>query len=602
MESYHDSIGETSTSTGTGALTLAGAQIGHLAFSTLPTGITFPYAIWNEDVPSEWEVGIGSISGSTLRRGLTDLEITSGRTLHLDATTISASDGDAISSWTDLSGNGNHAVQATGSKQPLYKTGIQNGLPVVRFDGSDDQLDAPISADATVTLFIVAFKRTAAGGSAKVLVSFGGSWVIYTNTGDGAGWLIYDGFVRSLGSTPTTATLLGAVFNSTASYDPYVNGVVGTNFNPDDGYSTQTELRIGGWDSQWGDYDIGEIILYNSALSSTDREKVENYLMLKWLPSISTPRILSSSNTNDTVNFSAGTKRVYLTLPAAKATLPDIQTFTSNGTWIKPPGAVNVTAYLIGQGGGGGAGGRGPAGNVRRGGGGGAGGAVTMVTLAADDLGATESVVVGSAANGGAAQTVDSTDGATGTAGTATQFGTKVYAPGGSGGQGGGFNNTGGAAGAAVGVTSHFQQVSVAGGAAAAAGGTGGTGTTSTTGVPTGGGAASGITSADADSSGAGNGGSLSQGIVAVTTAGGSAASGGTGSIGGNGNSYPWLFGTTLGTGGGGGRSSKTAAGGAGGNGGNYGAGGGGGGASLNGNASGAGGNGGGGICVVVSW
>jgi hypothetical protein len=311
--------------------------------------------------------------------------------------------------------------------------------------------------------------------------------------------------------------------------------------------------------------------------------------------------ILSSSNSNAVVNFSAGTKRVYLTLAATKASLPDIQTFTSNGTWTKPPGAVHTTIYAIGQGGGG-AGGRGPAGNVRRGGGGGAGGAVTMVTLAADDLGATESVVVGSAANGGAAQTVDSTNGVSGTAGVATQFGTKVYAHGGSGGEFGGFNNTGGAAGAAVGVTSHFQQVSVAGGAAAAAGGTGGTGTTSTTGVPTGGGAASGITSADADSSGAGNGGSLSQGIVAVTTAGGSAASGGTGSIGGNGNSYPWLFGTTLGTGGGGGRSSKTAAGGAGGNGGNYGAGGGGGGASLNGNASGAGGNGGGGICVVISW
>jgi hypothetical protein len=598
MESYHDSIGETSTSTGTGALTLAGAQIGHLAFSTLPTGITFPYAIWNEDVPSEWEVGIGSISGSTLRRGLTDLEITSGRTLHLDATTISASDGDAISSWTDLSGNGNHAVQATGSKQPLYKTGIQNGLPVVRFDGSDDQLDAPISADATVTLFIVAFKRTAAGGSAKVLVSFGGSWVIYTNTGDGAGWLIYDGFVRSLGSTPTTATLLGAVFNSTASYDPYVNGVVGTNFNPDDGYSTQTELRIGGWDSQWGDYDIGEIILYNSALSSTDREKVENYLMLKWLPSISTPRILSSSNTNDTVNFSAGTKRVYLTLPAAKASLPDIQTFTSNGTWTKPPGAVNVTAYLIGQGGGGGAGGQGPAGNVRRGGGGGASGAVTMVTLAADDLGATESVIVGSAANGAPALTAleTSTNGANGTAGTATQFGTKINAPGGNAGVGGGFNNTGGTGGAAVGVTSHFQQVSSAGGAASVTGGVGANTTSLPTGVPIGGAAGGGITSGNVAGNG-GGAGSISQGIFVTAVAGGN--NGTTAGVAPqNGNSAPWVFGITLGTGGGGGAGIGQA----GANGGAYGGGGGGGGASLNGTASGAGGNGGGGICVVVSW
>src|SRR3989304_2387171 len=46
-------------------------------------------------------------------------------------------DGDVIGYAADLSGNGNHATQGTLANKPLYKTGIQNGLSVARFDGSD---------------------------------------------------------------------------------------------------------------------------------------------------------------------------------------------------------------------------------------------------------------------------------------------------------------------------------------------------------------------------------------------------------------------------------------------------------------------------------
>lgn len=46
----------------------------------------------------------------------------------------------AISSWTDQSGNGRHATQATGSKQPTKVLDVVNGLPIIRFDGTDDGL------------------------------------------------------------------------------------------------------------------------------------------------------------------------------------------------------------------------------------------------------------------------------------------------------------------------------------------------------------------------------------------------------------------------------------------------------------------------------
>ena len=59
------------------------------------------------------------------------------------------SDGDPVSQWDDESANADHAVQATGANQPIYKTGILNGHPVVRFDGSNDYLTLSNILDAT---------------------------------------------------------------------------------------------------------------------------------------------------------------------------------------------------------------------------------------------------------------------------------------------------------------------------------------------------------------------------------------------------------------------------------------------------------------------
>jgi hypothetical protein len=44
----------------------------------------------------------------------------------------------AVSQWNDKSGNANHAVQATGTKQPTTNTRTLNGLNVIDFDGSND--------------------------------------------------------------------------------------------------------------------------------------------------------------------------------------------------------------------------------------------------------------------------------------------------------------------------------------------------------------------------------------------------------------------------------------------------------------------------------
>jgi len=64
-----------------------------------------------------------------------------GLKLWLDASQIAGlNDGDAVGTWSDLSGNGNDATQATASNKPTFQTNELNGLPSIQFDGVDDFL------------------------------------------------------------------------------------------------------------------------------------------------------------------------------------------------------------------------------------------------------------------------------------------------------------------------------------------------------------------------------------------------------------------------------------------------------------------------------
>lgn len=266
----------------------------------------------------------------------------------------------------------------------------------------------------------------------------------------------------------------------------------------------------------------------------------------------------------------------------------DVQAYTTPGTatWTKPAWAQTVQVALVSGGGAGASGRRGASGTASSGGGGGSGGGYAAQLFDASLLGSTETVTVGAGGTGGAAVTVDSTNGNQGTTAGASSFGTRLAAFSGARGPAG--LSAAGTTGASGGVG---QSTGGAGGgsnsgAAGSAGGSAGAG-------GSGGGGGGGITATPAFTAGGSAGGNPT---LNTTTAGGAT----DGAAGGAGGSV--TTGTAWGgAGGGGGASSVVGAGGAGGAGGTYGAGGGGGGASLNGFASGAGGNGGNGIVVVIT-
>ena len=98
------------------------------------------------------------------------------------------SDGTAISSWTDSVG-GLSAVQATGGKQPLYKTNRLNGKPSLLFSGAQLMTAGTPSAIVTpmtnqVITIMVVFKGISAttyGTLYSASSGLTGSWLLYAD-------------------------------------------------------------------------------------------------------------------------------------------------------------------------------------------------------------------------------------------------------------------------------------------------------------------------------------------------------------------------------------------------------------------------------------
>lgn len=191
-----------------------------------------------------------------------------------------------VSSWADQSGNNNHAVQATGSAQPLWVDGVLNNNPVVRFDGINDYLHSAIRLGTTSNITIIVVyklihtrnhiwinKLTPLDATSITMYDWDNGSRIY----DGAGGIMYN--FDAEGYYVFTSLLNGANSRS------YNNGVQNLNTPTTMGARDFNDIYIGACaQNAWVAYngDVSEFIIYDNAISDTDRQLVETYLNTKY--------------------------------------------------------------------------------------------------------------------------------------------------------------------------------------------------------------------------------------------------------------------------------------------------------------------------------
>lgn len=116
------------------------------------------------------------MSGFIINPYSNNLSIPEGMVLWLAAWKETGySDGDAMATIKDWSGNGRDFTQATSGSRPQYKTGILNSQPAFRFDGTDDFVERTAFMSGSVAeMFCVLKIPTGIGGSNWGWMKFSG--------------------------------------------------------------------------------------------------------------------------------------------------------------------------------------------------------------------------------------------------------------------------------------------------------------------------------------------------------------------------------------------------------------------------------------------
>lgn len=192
-----------------------------------------------------------------------------------------------VGRWQDKSGQDNHLTQGTANNRPTLKESIKNGLSILRFDASNDSLNFATATGYTgaVSLFAVCYEtslRCIAIGGVVQNTFFGtsysaGNQILWRNQSD-TGMTVSDanpgrfvllaGVRSGTGANQSRIRRDGGVINSTGTISGTIEaGSVGQR-------SSSGLQQSGG--------DLGEILIYNRAVSDGELSAIESALNRKW--------------------------------------------------------------------------------------------------------------------------------------------------------------------------------------------------------------------------------------------------------------------------------------------------------------------------------
>lgn len=272
-----------------------------------------------------------------------------GLTLWLKADAINGvTNGAKLANWADLSGNGSDATNSDNTSRPTYVTGVANGLPIVRFNGSFLASSASSSASMQTVIAMIRPSTlsevgTIRGGALQVRLNQGRPNILQQSvrdlvTADRSIDTAHFQAVSCVIDTATTCTVRVGNMNA---------GTVATNLGSLGGATSVIGRH--GIDGEAFTGDIAEIACWNRVLDESELTDVISGLQQKWAGGFTgdsvppaAPVIVSSATTTDatpTINGSAESN-------SAISLIVNGNTYTTtaaiNGSW-----SVVVTPALV---------------------------------------------------------------------------------------------------------------------------------------------------------------------------------------------------------------------------------------------------------------
>lgn len=220
--------------------------------------------------------------------------------------------GGNVAKWSDLSGNGNDALQATGEYEPAYNPSGIGGLPSATFNGPITFLsiaDGPTMQWATSDFIVFAVARATAQSAVNAMlyqktgVSPYNGASLYLNAGKPVGTTLaaaqVSGAVYVVSDPPpstfvdSSVHLLGA-YRAGATLEVRVDGVVSNSITS--ASVATTDVSSVGWSGIIGQNgygipqaefqqvhgDIAEMVGVHGTLTQTELARLEQYLMSRY--------------------------------------------------------------------------------------------------------------------------------------------------------------------------------------------------------------------------------------------------------------------------------------------------------------------------------
>lgn len=213
----------------------------------------------------------------------------------------------SVSQVNDLSGNGNHATQATGTNQPLYGGSFVNGLNTLKFDGVNDFMNVASGifniANGPNTL-LYAFKLNTVRNSRPVVGGLGstaqrfGAWIdagakscnFYQGSGSPVGTgndtVNFDTNVHYILQTSDGLQYYG-------SYDGTVNTAIATHVNQ---VLTKFTLGVNPPNNDWFAGELLEVVGTYNKMTEGWLSQLKNYIKNKWNPPLNPLEFISTVN------------------------------------------------------------------------------------------------------------------------------------------------------------------------------------------------------------------------------------------------------------------------------------------------------------------